>query len=511
MLFPKMQKASNFLSMQRYELLMTLLIPLPVILSGVLCRFLPHLAARLSTFLAWLSCLIAWAVALSGTMPSSVLFRIDHLTSVMICLVSFLGAVVIRFASRYLEGDAKQATFLSWMSFTLSSVLTMVMVNHLLLLTATWWTTNWCLNRLLLHHPERPAAVFAARKKFVFSRVAESLLLLAAIWLYQGHGTWRIDELAMSIQQGNFASLPEAAILLGICAMLRSAQFPFHSWLPDTMDTPTPVSAFMHAGIINGGGFLVLRMSTVFAAAPASLHLLTIVGAFTAAFGALVMLVQPGVKRALAYSTIAQMGFMMVQCGLGAWGLAVLHLVAHSLYKANAFLHAGSTIGAISRESVRLSVPSLLIGLVLGGGIAVAGVSGLDHFAPHHPPVPVVFHLILALALAYGMARAWSAHRATFFKAVFVSCGVTAMVMVLHVVSEWFVADFAQHVVPTWLMAMVSVVFIGLFLMQAMLWRTSRYGWGQRLYIHALNGFYLGVLANRWLNHLWPNKKSKNL
>lgn len=511
MLFPKMQNASNFFSMQRYELLITLLIPLPVIISGVLSRLIPERSARFAPMLAWISCFIAWAVALSGLMPSTAFFRMDHLSSVMVCLIAFLGAVVIRFATRYLDGDPKQARFLSWMSLTLATVLTMVMVNHLLLLTFLWWIKNLFLHRLLLHHPERPAAVFAARKKFVFSRIAEVSLLIAACWLYAGYGTWQIDQISESIAQGKVLCMPGAAILLSVAAMLRSAQFPFHSWLPDTMDTPTPVSAFMHAGIINGGGFLVLRLSSIFAAAPASLHFLTIVGAITAAFGALVMLVQPGVKRALAYSTIAQMGFMMVQCGLGAWGLAVLHLVAHSLYKAHAFLHAGSTIGAISRASVRLTLPSLILGLILGGGVAYAGVSAFDSFAPNHRPVPVVFHLILALALAYGLARAWSSCRAAFVKAILLSVVVTAMVMTLHVVAEWFVSDFAHHDVPHWLMTFVAVVFVGLFLMQAMLWRTASYAWGQRLYIHALNGFYLGTLANRWLNHLWPHKKSNKI
>mgnify|MGYP003341720131 CR=1 FL=1 len=107
-----------------------------------------------------------------------------------------------------------------------------------------------------------------------------------------------------------------------------------------------------HAGIINAGGFLVIRLSPLFAHAPAALALLALVGAFTAAFGAVVMLIQPGVKRALAYSTVAQMGFMLLQCGLGAFGLALLHLAAHSLYKAHAFLHAGSTV---DRKSTRLN------------------------------------------------------------------------------------------------------------------------------------------------------------
>jgi len=142
----------------------------------------------------------------------------------------------------------------------------------------------------------------------------------------------------------NSSCVAPLAFLLVIAASLESAQFPFHSWLPDTMETPTPVSALMHAGIINAGGFLVVRLSPILINAPAALNTLAIVGAFTALFASVVMLTQTSVKRSLAYSTIAQMGFMMLQCGLGAFALATLHLVAHSLYKAHAFLSSGSVV-----------------------------------------------------------------------------------------------------------------------------------------------------------------------
>jgi NAD(P)H-quinone oxidoreductase subunit 5 len=288
--------------------------------------------------------------------------------------------------------------------------------------------------------------------------------------------------------------------------MLKSAQFPFHSWLPDTMDTPTPVSAFMHAGIINGGGFLVLRLSPVFVAVPFSLHALVIVGSITAAFGAIVMLAQPGVKRSLAFSTIAQMGFMMIQCGLGAWGLALLHLVAHSLYKAHAFLHAGSTIGAMPRAAVPLATSALALGVMSGTILVFLAVTTLHWLAPSAAMIPMAFHLILALAIAYGIGRAWSGHRASLTRALLVAAGVVLSSMLLHAAAGLLVTGMTEHKAPAWLIVWVSLVFAMLFLFQSMLWRASAHPLGRKLYVHALNGFYVGTLANRLLGRLWPSR-----
>jgi NAD(P)H-quinone oxidoreductase subunit 5 len=133
-----------------------------------------------------------------------------------------------------------------------------------------------------------------------------------------------------------------ATSLLVAAALLKSAQFPVHGWLPEVMETPTPVSALLHAGVINAGGFLMIRLADVMLLSPGAMHALAIVGGFSALFGSVVMLTQNSVKSALAWSTIAQMGFMLLQCGLGAFALAFLHLIAHALYKAHAFLSSGT-------------------------------------------------------------------------------------------------------------------------------------------------------------------------
>jgi NAD(P)H-quinone oxidoreductase subunit 5 len=478
-----------------------LVIPLVPLLAGCLARVAPGLAHRTSAPALAGTC----ALALVASSNADALARLDTLATTMAVLVSFIGAVVLRFASRYLEGDPGRARFLSWMNLTLAAVLTLVVSNHLLLLLGAWTATSLCLHRLLLHHPHRAGAVFAARKKFVFSRIAECSLLAAALLLHAGHDTWRIDELAASIAGGNHAGLPAAAFLLAFCAMLKSAQFPFHSWLPDTMDTPTPVSALMHAGIVNAGGFLILRMAPVFTAAPSALHLLAVVGTFTAVFGAIVMLAQPAVKRSLAFSTIAQMGFMMIQCGLGAWGLALLHLVAHSLYKAHAFLRAGSAVSATPRAAIPLATPALVLGFISATIIVTGLAFALRPLAPDTATSPV-FLAIVAFALAYGIGRSWSGHARSLPLALVIATCVAALACSLHLTAAGFLTLPAPPPSPVWLIAIVGTAFALLFLFQALLWRASAHPLGRRLYVHALNGFYVGPLANRLLNRLWPTQ-----
>ncbi|MEI7957080.1 MAG: proton-conducting transporter membrane subunit, partial [Verrucomicrobiota bacterium] len=369
--------------MQLLPHLLPPLVPLLPLIAGLACRWLSSSAAgRLAVTAAGTSAILAVLMVMTGTGAGSALFKLDAVSSVMVVLVSFLGTVVVRFSRNYLAGDPAQTKFFSWMSLTLAAVLTLVLSGNLLVLLTVWVATSLCLHRLLLHHPGRAGAVFSARKKFVFSRVGDVCLLAASLLLFRAHGTWNFDAIFASVAAGNTGGLPTVGFLLVACAALKSAQFPFHSWLPDTMETPTPVSAFMHAGIINAGGFLIVRFSPLFAHAAGALNLLVWIGTVTAAFGAVVMLAQPGVKRALAYSTIAQMGFMMLQCGLGAYGLALIHIAAHALYKAHAFLTAGSTVGAVPRAAIPLATPAITLGVLVGGLIATGGATALHLLAP---------------------------------------------------------------------------------------------------------------------------------
>ena len=267
-------------------------------------------------------------------------------------------------------------------------------------------------------------------------------------------------------EAGRSSGLNGVGYLLVACAAFKSAQFPWHSWLPDTMETPTPVSAFMHAGIINAGGFLLIRLAPLLTHAPAALHAIAVVGAVTAGFGGVVMLAQPSVKRALAYSTIAQMGFMLLQCGLGAFGLALLHLVAHSLYKAHAFLRSGSTVGGVPRAAIALRPAALTLG-ALASLLLVTGLATLmATVAPAVPVRPDLFALVLVFALAYGLARAWSAagRRLTIGRGLAVALAVALASLALHAGAQAVLPDASITPPPPALLAFIGGLL--LFLME---------------------------------------------
>lgn len=506
--------------------LTVLLLGLPALplAAGLAARALgPRLAGRWTTFAAAAATLLAamagawlvvhgpqtlrWApwgenAAVAGAL------RLDAVSAMMGLLVAFLGAVVLGFSRNYLDGEPGQSRFFSWMSLTLASVLTLVLAGHLLLLLAAWVATSLCLHRLLLFYPERAGAAFAARKKFVFSRLGDACLLAAALVLHAHHGTFDLEAIFADLARGHTGGVALGAGLLAGCVLLKSAQFPFHSWLPDTMETPTPVSAFMHAGIVNAGGFLVIRLAPLFAAAPFASGLLALAGAFTAAFGAVVMLAQPSVKRALAFSTIAQMGFMVLQCGLGFYALALLHIAAHSLYKAHAFLNSGSTIGAVPRAAVPLRTPALTVGVLAGCLLVALGATALHALAPAARVQSGVFGVVLALALAYGIARTWSSGGGVRLtaRAFLAAAAIAVLSLGLHAGASALFPALPATQPPAVLLGAVGVIFAGLFFFQALLWRANLHPLGRRLYVHALNGFYVGVLFNRLLVRLWPRQ-----
>ncbi len=315
---------------------------------------------------------------------------LDPLSAIIFVLVSFIGLIVVNYSRNYLDGDPGQIRFTRWLCLTLAAVLMLIISGNLFQFALAWIATSLSLHRLLVFYGQRPNAVLAARKKFVASRLGDLCLIGAMVLLHGAIGTLDyagIFSAADTMRASGIVpnSVQAAALLLVIAALLKSAQFPLHGWLLEVMETPTPVSALLHAGIINAGGFLVVRFAHVIALSTSSLDTLALIGGLTALFGSLVMLPQTSIKVSLAYSTIAQMGFMMLECGLGAFSAAFLHIVAHSFYKAHAFLSSGSVID-IARASWTPSPGGkphpariiIAIVAVLGVTLAVSTVFGAN-------------------------------------------------------------------------------------------------------------------------------------
>ncbi len=212
-------------------------------------------------------------------------FRLDAVSVTMLALVSFIGWIVLRFCARYLDGEPRQGWFTGMMAGTLAAVALMIASGNILLLAAAWIATGVGIGRLLLFYPDRPQAQRAARKMRVTARLGDAALLLAATSLCWQVGSGDIATiLAHARAEPGGLTLP--ALLLALAALMKSAQFPAHGWLTEVMEAPTPVSALLHAGVVNAGGFLLIRFADVMIASPAVLALLVAIGGFTALFAA---------------------------------------------------------------------------------------------------------------------------------------------------------------------------------------------------------------------------------
>ncbi len=451
-------------------------------------------------------------------------WRLDALSVTMQMLVGFIGWVVLRYSAIYLDGEPRQGPFMGWICATLAAVLVLVSAGNLALLMVAWVATSLCLHKLLLFYPERAPAQRAARKKFLFARVADMALLMACVLLWVGYGTGDIGSILAIARQGGgagpFLNIAAAA-LIAVAALLKSAQFPTHGWLTEVMETPTPVSALLHAGVINAGGFLLIRFADLLLLTPGVLALLAIVGGFTALFAGLVMLTQPAIKTSLAWSTIGQMGFMILQCGLALFPLALLHIVAHSLYKAHAFLASGGAVEQVASipRAGPVAVPNgMAVAKAFGLGIVIYLLIGLGMgFAfgfPPKSPQSIAMGAILIFGVAYliaqGLADSAPA-KLTLYTAA--SATMTAVgYFTLQGLAEVLLSTTLPATPPPgaleWTLMTLAVVSFGLAAMaQAMfpLWAYHPAAAGLR--VHLTNGFYANALLDR-LTGGWRAAKS---
>jgi NAD(P)H-quinone oxidoreductase subunit 5 len=504
--------------------LFPLLAPAALLVAGTLGFLTPERrptrlarAAEASALLALtIGIISAVLVALRGPASSQLIgligvgisIRLDAVSTTMVLLVSFIGWVVVRYAVTYLDGEARQGAFIGWLCLTLASVLTLVLAGNLVQLVAAWIATSLFLHRLLLFYPDRVAAQRAARKKFVTARVGDVALITSAILLNFGYGTTDIAVILQAARDGGGGGLAlGAASLLAVAALLKSAQFPTHGWLTEVMETPTPVSALLHAGVINAGGFLLIRFADVMLLAPGVLAALVMVGGFTALFGGLVMLTQPAVKTSLAWSTVAQMGFMVLECGLTLFPLALLHIVAHSLYKAHSFLASGSAVENVAaiRRPGAVAVPksgavarAFLLALVIYGLVGFA--FGFQNKSPQAIALGAILIFGVAYMLAQGLADA--APKALTQRTVVYAVATSISYFALQVFTTWATSGaLPQAPAPgplEWVLIVLAVISFGLVaIVQAMfpLWAYHPAAAGLR--VHISNGFYANAIFDR--------------
>ena len=286
-------------------------------------------------------------------------FYVDRLSAVMMALITGVSVIIYNYSVGYMFQDRHARRYLAMICLTDFVLICMVSSSNLMMLFLFWQVLSYLLY-VLAHNHAHAGTLAGAFKTFTLLRVADTVFLAGIALAYQLYGTLEFQELfvraaespiALSLWPGmEMSGATAVTLLFFVGAMGKSAQFPIHFWLPGSLFAPTPVHALLHAGIINAGGFLINRLAPLFGLSSTTLHVAFVVGTMTAILGASMMLAQNDIKKTLGFSTIGQMGYMIMECGLGAFSLAVFHLIAHGLFKATVFLNCGNVIHKARQE-----------------------------------------------------------------------------------------------------------------------------------------------------------------
>src|SRR6059036_3750752 len=286
-----------------------------------------------------------------GDLQVNMGFLIDSLTCIMLLVVTGVGFLIHVYSVGYMHGETGFTRFFTYMNLFMVSMLLLVMGNNYLVLFIGWEGVGLCSYLLIGYYYDRVSAAKAATKAFVVNRIGDAGFLIAIFLVFAHFGTLDYTEVFAQAGTLNSTTAFAIAVCLLIGAVGKSAQLPLYTWLPDAMEGPTPVSALIHAAtMVTAGVYMIVRNHAIFDLSPTAMTIVGVIGGATALFAATIGLVQTDIKRVLAYSTVSQLGFMFLACGVGAYAAAIFHLVTHAFFKALLFLSAGSVIHALAGE-----------------------------------------------------------------------------------------------------------------------------------------------------------------
>ncbi|HEY7884311.1 MAG TPA: NADH-quinone oxidoreductase subunit L [Cellvibrionaceae bacterium] len=475
--------------------------------------------AGYTTLFSLLLSVILLLLGLSGTLATvSGWWLAAPLNLVMLLLVNFISFVVVRYSATYLQGEPREQRFVSLTQAVFAAVSVAVLSNHLLLFLAAWLAISLAMHQLLMFYPNRPRAALAAHKKFLFARAAELCALGAFVLLYLHHDSAQISVIVNAYANGPgtlSASEQTAACLLALAALIKCAQLPLHGWLIQVVEAPTPVSAALHGGVINLGGYLLLLFSPLLLQSTPAQTLVLIVAGISSVLAALVMMTRISIKVRLAWSTSAQMGLMLVEIALGLVELALLHLLAHSCYKAYAFLSSGEAVqqnlqrrqapSVKPRASQWLTAGALSAAMVVGFAVLVSSTTGSSLFNTFSPWV------LLALALTALIAERSGQAATNTIGAFF---GLAALVVLAYFSLKLVFATLLpaqDYTAPLWADLWVSTLFIVLFVGYGL----QRYGLQnprlQTLNVFFYAGFYLDEWVTKSTLRIWPHNLPRRI
>ena len=340
----------------------------------------------------------AWTWVTGGSYQSGLQILVDPLSVFMMLVVSGVGALIVWYSIGYMDGDDEERRYFGYIALFVFSMLLLVQAGNLLLLLAGWGMVGLSSYLLIGYWHERASAVAAAKKAFVMNAIGDATMALAFFLLIKEG-----NSLEFGILGGQFSSTVANLVALGLLggAVAKSAQIPLHTWLPDAMEGPTPVSALIHAAtMVTAGVYLIVRTHAIFEQAPKIADLAAGLGALTLLVAGLIALVQVDIKRVIAYSTMSQIGYMFVGAGVGSYPNAMFHLMTHAFFKALLFMAAGIVIHALVNEQdirkmggLRQLAPKTYWAFLVGS-LALVGIFPFAGFFSKDP--------ILAAAMAHG-------------------------------------------------------------------------------------------------------------
>jgi NADH-quinone oxidoreductase subunit L len=350
-----------------------------------------------------------WGWIEAGKFHAELGLRLDALSGVMVMIVTGVGALIHLYSVGYMAHDEDFARFFTYMNLFAFSMLILILADNLLMMFVGWEGVGLCSYLLIAFWYTNPQYAYNGRKAFVVNRIGDAGFLLGMFTIVAtlgAHGIWTLDfvELRQHAALLGGAAATAAGCLLFIGATGKSAQIPLYVWLPDAMVGPTPVSALIHAAtMVTAGVYMIARLGFIYTMAPSALDLVATIGAVTAVFAATIAIVQPDIKKVLAYSTISQLGYMFLGVGSGAYASGIFHLMTHAFFKGLLFLCAGSVIHALGGEQnmnkmggLRRKLPITFWTMFIAT-LAIAAV----------PPFSGYFSKDLILEAAYDSGHSW--------------------------------------------------------------------------------------------------------
>lgn len=484
--------------------------PAGMMLMGMLLSLLPPLSVvRLWRVFMALS-VIAFActsIAATAGQPLSPLqpwLSTSAFGTALALLVQLLCIVITAFSARYLDGEAGQRRYVTALAGVMAAVHLLLLADHWVVLIAAWALVGFALQHLLCFYPDRPFALLAAHKKQIADRVADVLLLSAAALAVSEVGSGSLPDLWSHLGRNEMSgALQFSAVCLVLAVILRTALLPVHGWLIQVMEAPTPVSALLHAGVVNLGGFVLIRFAPLLEQAMAARTLLVAFGLGTAVLAGMVMLTRVSIKVRLAWSTVAQMGFLLLECGLGLYTLAAMHLIGHSLYKAHAFLSASTVVRQTRLQAMHGSGAPAAIGVLLAPAGAIAAVLLMQAISGHSA---WTWWWSAVLGLAWAPMLWLPAERSDFRTVAFrwtagmaMVAGLTGAALLAHALPLG-IDDLPHHGLGMAALLGMAGLYVCLAVLQLrpqMLrtWRRWSYA-----------GFYVDEAYTRLALHVWPGR-----